>query len=88
MEFQVQSVYLIYARLLVCTTLNSAHPKKPYIFLKVTIYYIYCIMSFVSNPSTMFFVTHDYVTVTCDQMWHHANTNSKSKKIKMENKIK
>jgi len=87
MEFQVQSVYLIYvyARLLVYTTLNSAHPKKPYIFLKVT---IYCIMSFVSNPSTIFFVTHDYVTVTCDQMWHHANTNSKSKKIKMENKIK
>ena len=42
MEFQVQSVYLVYTRLMVYTILNLAYPKKHmyYILLIYTIIFI------------------------------------------------
>ena len=55
------------------------------VVLIVNMYYISCIILFVSDSFTIFFVTHNYVIVTCNQMcdslWHHANINPKSKKI-------
>ena len=35
-EFQVQSIYLIYTRLIVHTTLNLAYSKKHMIFIRLT----------------------------------------------------
>jgi len=50
MEFQVQSIYLIYAGLIVCAILNIAYPKEYVLFIKLiynkyTIWY-YCFRIF------------------------------------------
>jgi len=36
MEFQVQSIYLIYAGLMVYATLNLAYPKEYILFIRLT----------------------------------------------------
>ena len=58
-EFQVQSIYLIYTKLLVHAILILA-------------YYTINIQTdiIVSEPSTMFFVIHDHVT----NVWHHTES--------------
>jgi len=59
MEFQVQSVYLIYTGLMVHATLNLAYSKKHMLFIRLT-YNKYII---ILKLSSFFYVT---VTVTYD----------------------
>ena len=75
MEFQVQSVYLIYIRLLVHVTLILIYPKS-------YTYYMLLIYSIIVLESSIFFCDNDIVTVTCNVM---LTPNSK---FKIENKWK
>ena len=60
MEFQVQSVYLIYTRLLVYTTLILAYPKS-HILHVIDIWD----NTIVSEPSMFFCVTFDRCVTSC-----------------------
>jgi len=66
MEFLVQNVYLIYTWLIVHTTLNLAYPKDIYILYTIDIWADIIVL----EPSTIFFVIHDHVTVTVAYDYH------------------
>ena len=80
MEFQLQSIYLIYTWLMVCPILNLAYPKKH-------MYYILLIYSIISLCQNLLYpsIIHNHMTVICDILWYHYNPHSESK---IKSKIK
>jgi len=57
-EFYVQSIYLIYAGLMVCITLSLAYPKKYVLFIRST-YSVYAVWHHYSGFFVL--VTRDFL---------------------------
>ena len=63
----------------------AAYPKQLYVVYKANMWYLYCITSFVLDPSTLFFVSCDLILTLCSKNRKIRKQNEM--KMKMENKI-